>query len=211
MATEKRSDPRKGRRAAVVAGLRTPFVKSNGVFSKLTALDMASRVVSELIARANLPVNEIDRVVYGQVVASVATPNIAREIVLSTGLPHDVDAYSVSRACATSTQSVTEGAMAIEAGDADIVICGGAEALSKPPITFSDRFVEILMRANSAKDPIDKAKAFLSLKPRDLLPNPPAGSLRTRSCRSCPPTCAPTSTPVRRAAWRGWSRRRSVR
>ena len=83
---------------------------------------MASRVVSELLARQNLSGNEIDRIVYGQVVPAVATPNIAREIVLATGMPRNVDAYSVSRACATSTQSLVEGAMAIEAGDADVVI-----------------------------------------------------------------------------------------
>ena len=47
--------------------------------------------------------------------------------------------------------------------------------------------------------------------PTDPVPNPPAGSLRTRSCKSFPPTCAPTCTPVRRAACRGSSRRRSVR
>jgi acetyl-CoA acyltransferase len=149
-------------------------VKSNGVFKKLSALDMASRVVSELLARQNLSGNEVDKIVYGQVVPAVATPNIAREIVLATGMPRSVDAYSVSRACATSTQSLVEGALAIEAGDADVVICGGADSLSRPPITFSDRFVEILMKANSARDPMSKMKAFLKLKPKDLLPIPPA-------------------------------------
>ena len=64
--------------------------------------------------------------------------------------------------------------MAIEAGEADVVICGGADSLSRPPITFSDRFVEILMKANSARDPVAKVKAFLKLKPRDLVPIPPA-------------------------------------
>ena len=174
MPVSKKEPPRKGRRAAIVAGLRSPFVKSNGVFRKLSALDMGGRVVSELVARYNLPVSEIDRVVYGQVVPAIPTPNIAREIVLGTGLPRSIDGYSVSRACATSTQALVEGTMAIEAGDADLVICGGADSLSRPPITFSDRFVEMLMKANSARDPMSKLKAFSKLKPRDLVPVPPA-------------------------------------
>ena len=171
---EKRTQPRKGRRTAIVAGLRSPFVKSSTVFSKHTSLDLASRVVGELLARTNLSPSEIDQVVYGQVVPNVAAPNIAREVVLATGMPHAVDAYSVSRACATSTQAIVNGALAIENGAADVVIAGGVESLSKPPITFSDGFVQVLMKANSARDTISKAKAFADLKLKDLAPVPPA-------------------------------------
>ena len=171
---KKRTQPRKGRRTAIVAGLRSPFVKSSTVFSKHTSLDLASRVVGELLARTNLSPSEIDQVVYGQVVPNVAAPNIAREVVLATGMPHAVDAYSVSRACATSTQAIVNGALAIENGAADVVIAGGVESLSKPPITFSDGFVQVLMKANSARDTISKAKAFADLKLKDLAPVPPA-------------------------------------
>jgi len=108
------------------------------------------------------------------VVPEIKAPNIAREIVLATGLPRSVDAYSVSRACATGTQALVSATRAIESGDADVVICGGVESLSNPPITFSDRFVKMLMKANSAKEPMAKAKAFSKLKLRDLMPNPPA-------------------------------------
>ena len=127
-----------------MAGLRSPFVKSSTVFSKHTSLDLASRVVGELLARTNLSPSEIDQVVYGQVVPNVAAPNIAREVVLATGMPHAVDAYSVSRACATSTQAIVNGALAIENGAADVVIAVGSESLSKPPITFSDGLFKFL-------------------------------------------------------------------
>jgi acetyl-CoA acyltransferase len=168
------SPKKKGRRVAIVDGLRTPFAKSGSVFRKESTLDLASSVVAELVARSGIDAATVDQVVYGTVVADIGAPNIAREIVLAGPFPQSVDAYSVSRACATSTQSFVDGAQSILLGDADIVIAGGADSLSRPPITYSDRFVEILMEANAAKDAPSKVKAFSKVRPKDLAPNPPA-------------------------------------
>ena len=173
MATKKKSAPA-GRRVAIVAGLRSPFAKSSTVYKDLTTLDLANRVVAELLARTGLPGKEIDHLVYGQVVPTIPTPNIAREIVLGIGLPKEIEAYSVVRACATSTQAVVSGAQSILLGEADVVVAGGADSLSKPPITYRDRVVEALMKANSARDPMSKLKAFSDVRAKDLLPQPPA-------------------------------------
>lgn len=162
------------RRVAIVDGLRTPFAKSGTVFRDLSTLDLSSMLISELLARSGLEGEQVDRVVYGSVVQDVAAPNIAREIVLAGPFPEQVDAYSVTRACATSTQTVVNGAQAIMLGEADVVIAGGADSLSKPPITYSDTFVDALMRSNAAKDLPSKARAFSRIRPRDLAPVPPA-------------------------------------
>jgi acetyl-CoA acyltransferase len=162
------------RRVAIVDGLRTPFAKSGTVLRNESTLDLASSVVAELVARTGIDAATVDQVVYGTVVADIAAPNLAREIVLAGPFPQTVDAFSVSRACATSTQSFVSGAQSILLGDADIVIAGGADSLSRPPITYSDRFVEILMEANAAKDMPSKVKAFSKVRPKDLAPNPPA-------------------------------------
>ena len=163
-----------GRRVAIVDGLRTPFVKSGTEFKDVSALDLASGVVTELIQRSEVEGGQIDQVVYGTVIPDVGGPNIAREIVLACDMPDTVDAFSVSRACATSTQAVVSGAQSILLGNADIVVAGGADSLSKPPILYSDRFVDILMDANAAKDIGGKMKAFSALRPKDLAPHPPA-------------------------------------
>ena len=163
-----------GRRVAIVDGLRTPFVKSGKEFKDVSTLELGSGVVTELLQRSGLDGDQIDQLVYGTVVHDVAAPNIAREIVLACNLPQTVDAYSVTRACATGSQSFVDGAKAILLGDADVVITGGADSLSKPPITYSDRFVDALMDANAAKDVASKVKAFSALRPRDLAPRPPA-------------------------------------
>jgi acetyl-CoA acyltransferase len=166
--------PAEGRKPVIVAGLRTPFIKSGTDFSGLLPVDLARHVVMELVGRAELDPREVDRVVYGQVIATVAAPNIAREIVLSSSLPRGIDAYSVSRACATSTQAVVNAAQSILLGDADVVICGGADSASKPPITVSDGLADALVAASNARDPMSQLRAFTSLKPKDLLPKPPA-------------------------------------
>jgi acetyl-CoA acyltransferase len=89
-------------------------------------------------------------------------------------MPETVDAYSVSRACATSTQAVVSAAQAILHGDADVAIAGGADSLSRPPVLYSDTFVDALTTASAAKDLPTKLRAFTRLRPRDLAPRPPA-------------------------------------
>jgi acetyl-CoA acyltransferase len=163
-----------GRRVAIVDGLRTPFAKSGTALATESTLDLSIAVVIELLARANLDAESVDRVVYGSVVQDVAAPNIAREIVLAGPFPESTDAYSVTRACATSTQTVVSAAQAIALGEVDIVIAGGADSLSRPPVTYSDRFVELMMKANAAKDTPTKVRTLSRIRPKDLKPNPPA-------------------------------------
>lgn len=163
-----------GRRVAIIGGLRTAFAKSGTALAGLNTLRLAQAVVSELLARRGLEGGQIDRVVYGSVVQDVASPNIAREIVLACDLPQTVDAFSLTRACATSTQTFVDGAQSILLGESEIVVTGGADSLSRPPVMFSDAFVEVMMKAQSAKDPVAKLKALAALRPKDLVPNPPA-------------------------------------
>lgn len=162
------------RRVAIVAGLRTPFFKSGTAYRDVSTLDLGAAVVNEMLQRAHLEPSQVDQIVFGAVVPDVAAPNIAREIALRNNMPASVDAFSVSRACATSTQSIVSGTQAILAGDADIVVAGGSDSLSKPPITYSDAVVDALMAANSAKDMPSKLRAFAGVRPKDLAPRPPA-------------------------------------
>lgn len=170
---------RGGGRAAIVAGLRTPFAKQGTAFRTMSALDLGTAVVNELLQRTQIPAREIDRVVYGQVVPSLTGPNIAREIVLDTGMRRDIDAYSVSRACATSYQSTVDIAQAIAAGEIDCGIAGGADSASDVPIAVSKGLADALIRLNKARSLADRVRAFKGVKPRDLMPVPPA--LKERS------------------------------
>ena len=161
-------------RVAVVAGLRTPFAKQLSAFRELSALDLANLVVSELLQRVDLDPHEIQQVVYGQVAPSLQAPNIAREIVLATGMPKSIEAYSVSRACATSYQSTVNIAESIMAGAIDTGIAGGADSASVLPISVSKRLAEALVAATKARSITERAQLFAGLRPRDLVPVPPA-------------------------------------
>jgi len=163
-----------GNRVAIVAGLRTPFAKQWSAYREVSALDLANIVVAELLQRLELDPTEIQQVVYGQVVPSVEAPNIAREIVLGTGMPKSIEAYSVSRACATSYQSTVNVAEAIMTGTIDTGLAGGADSASNVPITVSKRLAEALMAATKARSIGERAQIFAGLRPRDLVPVAPA-------------------------------------
>ena len=119
--------PSPGRRAAIVAGLRTPFLKAGGDFRDLSAVDLGALLVNELVARSGIRPAEFDAVIFGQVVPSQLVSLAAREVVLRSQLPKSVQAWTVSRACATSFQAAADAADQIALGQADVVLAGGAE------------------------------------------------------------------------------------
>jgi acetyl-CoA acyltransferase len=164
----------KGKRVAIVAGLRTPFAKQSTAYKKLTALDLGAQVVGELLARTGVSPERIDQIVYGQVLPSIAAPNIAREIVFQANLPRHIEAFSVSRACATSYQSTVSVAEAILAGAVQIGIAGGADSTSDVPITVSKPLASALLDASKAKTFPERLRAFSKLTGKDLIPVPPA-------------------------------------
>ena len=163
-----------GRRVAIVEGCRTPFARSRTVFEDMTAIDLGTIAVRELLNRADLPGEEVDHVIYGTVVHSVQAPNIAREVSLAAGIPHDVPAFSVSRACASANQAITSGAEMIMAGQADTVIVGGAESLTDIPILLGKSLRDRLVDASKAKTLGQRLKAFAGFHPKELQPITPA-------------------------------------
>ncbi|HEX2091811.1 MAG TPA: acetyl-CoA C-acyltransferase FadI [Longimicrobiaceae bacterium] len=163
-----------GRRVAIVDGCRTPFARSGTVFRSLSAVELGKVAVRELISRTDLDVREIDHVVYGTVVQSVQEPNIAREVTLGAGIPPSVPAFTVGRACASSNQAITSGAEQILAGQAEVVIAGGAESLTDIPILFSPEMRNALVRASRARSLGERVQAFRAIRPRHLAPITPA-------------------------------------
>src|SRR2546430_997315 len=163
-----------GRRVAVVAGVRTPFTKAGTSLKEARAVDLARYAARELLERTNLAGEEVDEVVFGQVVPSALVPNIGREVSLLPQFPKEIPAYSVNRACASSNQAVSAAHDQIALGNANVVIAGGAEALSDIPILASRRLADILVQASKAKSLGARIKTFAKIRPRDLVPVSPA-------------------------------------
>lgn len=172
-ATQKLLTPN-GDRIAIVAGLRTPFARQATDFHGVPALDLGKMVVQELLNRTGIDPELVQQLVFGQVVQMPAAPNIAREIVLGTQLPVSVDAYSVTRACATSFQSTVNVLESMMAGTVDVGIAGGADSSSVLPIGVSKKLARALVDLNKAKSLGQRLSILRRLGLKDLLPVPPA-------------------------------------
>lgn len=162
------------RRAAIVAGVRTPFARSGTIFRDVPAVALAREAAKELLYRAELDGRAVDEVIWGQVVVSVLTPNVGREVSLLPQLPFTVPGYSLNRACASGAQAITNAADQIERGNADVILAGGVESLSDIPVLHSRRFSRTLVDASKAKSFGARLSAFSRVRPRDLIPVTPA-------------------------------------
>ena len=163
-----------GRRVAIVAGVRTPFAKAGTAFKSISAIDLGKLCVAELLQRTNLDGKEVQALVFGTVVPSVLAPNIAREVSLLPLLPKGVNSYSVSRACASANQAITDAADQIALGQLDVAIAGGSESLSNIPILHAQGFADALVLASKAKSLPARLRALSRIRPRDLVPVTPA-------------------------------------
>ena len=163
-----------GDRIAIVSGLRTPFAKMASYFHGVPAVDLAKMVVNELMIKNDIDPAIVEQVVYGQVVQMPEAPNIAREVVLGTGMGVHTDAYSVSRACATSFQSTVNIAESMIVGNIDVGIAGGADSTSVSPIGVSKKLARALVDLQKARTFGQKFAIFRQLGLKDLMPVPPA-------------------------------------
>lgn len=167
-------ESRPGRRVAIVAGVRTPFLKSGTSFRDVTAVTLARHAARELLFRSEVDGREVDEVIFSQVVPSVLAPNVAREVSLLPQFLPSVPAYTLNRACASSAQAIANAADQIALGHADTILAGGVETLSDIPILHSRRFSRVLVDASRAKSFGSRLAAFGRTRPRDLVPVTPA-------------------------------------
>src|SRR5687768_1923578 len=163
-----------GRRVAIVAGVRTPFARAGTLLRRFTAIELGKLAVAELLQRTALDGAEVEALVFGTVVPNVQAPNIAREVSLLPMLPKGVQAVTVSRACASANQAITDAADQIALGHVAVAIAGGAESLSNVPILHSRGFSDALVSASRAKSIGGRVKALSRIRPKDLVPITPA-------------------------------------
>jgi acetyl-CoA acyltransferase len=104
----------------------------------------------------------------------VLAPNIAREVSLIPQLPKGCEAYTVSRACASANQAITDAADQIALGHHDCIIAGGSESLSTVPILHSRGFADALVAASKAKSLGGRVASIARIRPKDLVPITPA-------------------------------------
>jgi acetyl-CoA acetyltransferase family protein len=118
----------------LVGGVRTPQGKYGGALAGVRPDDLAGQVVREAVTRAGLSVDAVDEVVLGAAnQAGEDNRNVARMAVLLAGLPDEVPAYTVNRLCASGLTAIVAAANTIRAGEADVVVAGGVESMTRAP------------------------------------------------------------------------------
>ena len=122
----------------VVAAARTPFGKLGGGLAAVPAVDLGARVIREVVARSHLDPDDVDQVIMGTVLAAGLGQVPARQAALNAGLPATVSAFTVNKVCASALKAVNLGALLINAGEADVVVAGGMESMSRAPYLVQD-------------------------------------------------------------------------
>lgn len=174
-------EEKKSRRAVIVRGVRTPFVRAFGELTKLDSIALGGAAVKGLLAKVGIPYKEIDGIVWGGVILPSAAPNIAREIALDLQLGAEVEGMTVTRACASGLQAITLAAAAIERGEADVLIAGGSDSTSNAELKMPQKVVHTLAPLALGKPtPGDILGALAQLAPfTDIFPKTPKIAERT--------------------------------
>jgi len=171
----------KKRRAVVVGGVRTPFVKAFGQLIKVDTIGLGVAAVGALLERTGLQRKELEGIVWGGVILPGTAPNVGREIALDLRLPPSVEAMTVTRACASGLQAITTAAAAIERGDADVMIAGGSDSTSNAEIKLPQKVVHAMAPLAFGKaTPADYLGVLSQLWPiTEILPQRPKIAERT--------------------------------
>ena len=127
------------REPMIVAAARTPFGKLGGVLSSLSAVDLGARVIGEAVERSGAHPGDVDQVIMGTVLPAGQGQVPARQAALRAGLPVSVSAFTVNKVCASALKAVNLGALLIRSGEADVVVAGGMESMSRSPYLLEDQ------------------------------------------------------------------------
>ena len=117
----------------LVSGVRTAIGRFQGAFSDTPASDLAAAVIRAAVERAGVRPSQVDQVVLGCVGQVMEDAYIARHAAVKAGLPIEVPAYTVNRICGSGLEAINTGARWIECGDAEVVVAGGAENMTRLP------------------------------------------------------------------------------
>ncbi|MEG0279368.1 MAG: acetyl-CoA C-acetyltransferase [Morganella sp. (in: enterobacteria)] len=123
----------------IVGGLRTAIGSFNGALADVSAVELGTTVVSALLRNTELEPGLVDEVIMGNVLQAGTGQNPARQIQISSGIPDEVCSYTVNKLCGSGLKSVALGVQAISNGDADIIIAGGTENMSRAPYLLDSR------------------------------------------------------------------------
>lgn len=157
-------------------GFRTPFVKMGKEFARWNAVDLSVRLVDGILSKRIVPLERIQHAIWGMVVADPNIYSVAREVVLGSQLDNRVEAYSLSRACATSLQAAANAAAYYQAfpEEPSVTLVGGVESFSAARPVLTDEAAAFFKLAASRAPLPAKLRAFFRTPFVKFLPVPPS-------------------------------------
>jgi acetyl-CoA C-acetyltransferase len=117
----------------ILSAVRTPIGKFGGALASLTAADMGVVAAKAAIERAGVEAQQVEESIFGNARQAGGGPNVARQISVRSGVPVEVPAYTVNKACASGLKSIALAYQAILLGDANCILAGGTESMSRVP------------------------------------------------------------------------------
>lgn len=117
----------------IAAAVRTPIGKFGGTLSGLTAADLGALTVAESLRRAGLRGDQVDETNFGCARQAGGGPNVARQVSYRAGIPQEVTAFTINMACGSGLKAIDLAFRSIRDGDAEVVVAGGTESMSRVP------------------------------------------------------------------------------
>lgn len=164
----------KGSRAAIVEGVRTPFMKAGTALKEYSFQQLGVHALKALVDRSGVDPATVDEFIYSTVLLDSRTPNWAREIVFAAGMPKTLYAESVSNNCISGLVAIAGSTRRINLGQSHCSIAGGSESMSKPTLLYSERGSDVFLKVSRARSMGERLSHLLKLRPGDLLPPTPA-------------------------------------
>ncbi|MEG3638069.1 acetyl-CoA C-acetyltransferase [Magnetococcus sp. PR-3] len=154
----------------VVDGLRTPFLKTNGSPNPFSASDLGLQAGRALLMRQPFQADALDEVIMGCVAPGADEVNIARVVALRLGCDVRIPAWTVQRNCGSGMQALDTAVRRIARGEAELILAGGVEAMSRAPLQFNSGFAGWMGRLARSRSPMAKLRTLMGWRPGFMAP-----------------------------------------
>src|SRR5208337_1420640 len=122
----------------VISAVRTAIGKFGRSLKDIPAQRLGAMVIKESVKRAAIQINQVDEVIMGNVISAGLGQNPARQSAIYAGLSYEIGSFTVNKVCGSGLKAVMLAAQALKAGDAEIIVAGGMENMSRAPYLVRD-------------------------------------------------------------------------
>lgn len=158
------------REVYIVNGLRSPQAKAGMDLKDVQAPFLGAYLVKHLISNTEIPLDQIDEVIFGNTGTPAKYPNVGRVIALEAGLHKKTSGYSVHRNCASGMEAVSQAFLKIASGRSDVIVAGGVESMSQMPLIYGKEMTDLFAKLMKAKSMGEKLSVMSTFRPNYLTP-----------------------------------------